>query len=101
MKPYRFHPAALAEYQAAIDWYAERSLVAATGLSILVERGIQGVREHPLASPAWPGLEDVRRRILRGYPYSIIYLVEPAEIVILGVAHHKRRPGYWLERTGR
>lgn len=101
MKPYRFHPAALAEYQAAINWYAERSLVAATGLTILVERGIQAVREHPLASPTWPGLVDVRRRILRGYPYSIIYLDEPTEIVIVGVAHNKRRPGYWLQRAGR
>lgn len=101
MKPYRFHPAALADYQAAIDWYAERSLVAATGLAILVESGIQEVREHPLASPTWPGLEAIRRRILRSYPYSIIYLIEPVEIVILGVAHHKRRPGYWLQRAGR
>ncbi len=101
MKRYRFHPAALAEYQAAIDWYAERSLVAAAALGVLVERGIHEVRQHPLASPTWPGFEDIRRRTLRGYPYSIVYLVEPAEIVILGVAHHKRRPGYWLQRTGR
>jgi len=29
---------------------------------------------------------------------QIIYLGERNEIVIVAVAHHKRRPGYWLRR---
>lgn len=101
MKAHRFHPAALSEFQAAIDWYAERTPIAAAGFVILVERAIQLAREQPLSAPPWPGQDEIRRRVLRGYPYSILYLVEPAEIVILGVAHHKRRPGYWLGRAGR
>ena len=28
MRPYRFHPKALAEYEAAVTWYADRSFVA-------------------------------------------------------------------------
>jgi hypothetical protein len=66
----------------------------------VVERAVLELCAHPLASPCWPGSVTIRSRILRGYPYSIVYLAEPDEIVIVGVAHHRRRPGYWLDRTG-
>jgi hypothetical protein len=55
----------------------------------------------PEAWPVWPGRTDVRPRVLQRFPYSIIYLVERNEIVIVAVAHHKRRPGYWLDRLRR
>jgi toxin ParE1/3/4 len=32
-------------------------------------------------------------------PYSIVYVADDDAIVILAVAHHKRRPGYWLRRV--
>jgi len=44
-------------------------------------------------------LPEARRRVLRRFPYSIVFLLEPAEIVIVAVAHHKRRPGYWIGRV--
>lgn len=98
MRPYRFHPKALAEYEAAVTWYADRSFVAAVGLSDLVAAGIDDIRRQPQAWPRWPGHDDVRRRVLRRFPYSVIYLLERREIVIVAIAHHKRRPGYWLQR---
>ncbi|MEQ1737245.1 MAG: hypothetical protein ABL886_12675 [Rhodoglobus sp.] len=74
------------------------SLEAAVGLSELVEAGIDGIRRHPTAWPVWPGHPDVRRRVLRRFPYSVISLLERDEITIVAVAHHRRRPGYWLQR---
>ena len=43
-------------------------------------------------------IQNVRRFILPGYPYDLIYAVLAEEIVILAVAHHSRQPGYWQER---
>ena len=98
---FRFHPKALAEYEAAAVWYGERSHEGALGFVALVDDAIFGIRELPRAWPTWPGHADVRRRVLRRFPYSIVYVVEQSEIVIVAVAHHKRRPGYWLSRLVR
>lgn len=38
--------------------------------------------------------------IVPGFPFSIIYHDMQDIILILAVAHHYRRPGYWLQRSG-
>jgi plasmid stabilization system protein ParE len=62
----------LAEYEAAAVWYADRSTVAALSFIDSIDVGIESVCEMPHAWPNWPGRGDVRRRVLRGLPYSII-----------------------------
>jgi plasmid stabilization system protein ParE len=97
VRPYRFHPQALAEYEAATNWYIERSYEGALSFAALVEDGIRGIRAMPAAWPFWPGRTDVRRRVLRRGPYSIVFLDQPA-IVVVALAHQRRRPGYWFQR---
>jgi len=99
VKPYRFHREARAEYRAALTWYAARSLDAADGFSDAIAHGIHGIRELPEAWPMWRGRSDVRARVVRRYPYSIVYVVRGPNIVIIAVAHHRRRPGYWMDRV--
>jgi toxin ParE1/3/4 len=41
----------------------------------------------------------IRKRVLRKFPYSLIYTVESEELLILAVAHHSRRPRYWVSRV--
>jgi toxin ParE1/3/4 len=95
---YRYHPEARAEYQAAVAWYLARSRDAARGLVNVVDEGIHSIRERPLASPMWRG-GPVHRRVLRRFPYSLFFVVHDETTVILAVAHHSRRPGYWTHRT--
>jgi toxin ParE1/3/4 len=40
----------------------------------------------------------VRRRTLRDWPYGIFYRLRDDELIIIAVAHHRRRPGYWRSR---
>ena len=62
-----------------------------------VERGVRLIIQSPLR---WPKFDAKRRRvILRKLPYSLIYEIIAGETVILAVAHARRRPYYWLERT--
>jgi plasmid stabilization system protein ParE len=39
-----------------------------------------------------------RRLLLPRFPYHVVYRLSPAEIVVVAVAHAKRRPGYWKRR---
>ncbi|MGH9883881.1 MAG: type II toxin-antitoxin system RelE/ParE family toxin [bacterium] len=98
MTGYRYHPEARAEYQAAIAWYRARSRDAARGLANAVDEGLHSIRERPLAWPIWRG-GPVRRRVLRRFPYSLFFSLNDNMVVILAVAHHSRRPGYWVHRA--
>ena len=40
----------------------------------------------------------IRRYRVPGFPYSILYRRSGADIEVLVVAPHRRRPGYWLGR---
>jgi plasmid stabilization system protein ParE len=42
--------------------------------------------------------ENVRRYLLRRFPYAVYYRVHESEAVILSVAHFKRKPDYWRGR---
>jgi hypothetical protein len=40
----------------------------------------------------------VRRVILRGFPCSILYRSFDESVEVLAIAHHRRRPNYWVNR---
>ncbi len=42
-----------------------------------------------------------RHFVLAEFPHSIIYSLEHDRVWIVAIAHHKRKPGYWLERVAR
>lgn len=41
----------------------------------------------------------IRKRLLRKFRYSLIYSREKDSLLILAVAHHSRRPEYWVGRV--
>lgn len=101
---FRYHPEARRELDEAVDWYEN----AASGLGGVffaeVEAAVRAACDHPTRWPLFPRVDlelAVHRKVLRRFPYSVAWLVGPAEIVIVAVAHSKRRPGYWLERVPR
>jgi hypothetical protein len=36
--------------------------------------------------------------VVARFPYSIVYKQDPDKIVIVAIAHQRRRPGYWQRR---
>jgi len=89
----RIHPAADREATAATAWYADGSGEAAVDFVAAVSAGLRSIREQPAAWPRWEGSE-VRHKVLRRFPYSIFYFVEDHAVMVVAIAHHKRRPGY-------
>jgi toxin ParE1/3/4 len=67
-----------------------------------VDDGVTRLVELPLAAPLWPEVDPelgVRRYVLRKYPYAIAYLLHDTAVLILAVAHRRRKPAYWLDRV--
>lgn len=89
--------AAEAEYQAAAEWYAERSPAVADGFTEAVAAAFRRILDRP----EWGAACDDAHRlvIVRGYPYQIIYRnVVERSILVVAVAHCSRRPAYWAGR---
>jgi plasmid stabilization system protein ParE len=87
---------ALEEAEAAARWYAERSLTAAAAFSDEIDAAESAIVRLP---EAWPRFDhDTRRYLLRRFPFSIVYRVEAHRILIVAVAHSRRRPDYWSSR---
>jgi toxin ParE1/3/4 len=92
----RFHPAAAAEVVAAVQWYAERSPIAARAFATELNACVERVREAP---DRWPRYgHSTRRYLFPNFPFSLVHRVRNEEIEIIAVAHHRRRPGYWRSR---
>ncbi len=96
MKPVVFLPEAEQEMLEAAIYY--QSQASGLGVDYLseVEQAVQAIAESPMT---WPIIEgELRRRLIRRFPFGILYRIEPERIVIVAVAHLRRRPGYWRGR---
>jgi toxin ParE1/3/4 len=40
----------------------------------------------------------MRRHFSETFPYAVLYVDKTDHVLVLAVAHFKRRPGYWRER---
>jgi plasmid stabilization system protein ParE len=92
-----FHELAERELNDAALYYEQQS----TGLGIKflneVERYIHAITKSPSGGQRVRG--QVRRRILRTFPYGILYALKDDGIRILAVMNLKRRPLYWVGRS--
>jgi plasmid stabilization system protein ParE len=57
-----------------------------------VSRIAEAPRRYPVAE------HGTRRLVLQRFPYNVFYRVGAEAIVIVAVAHQKRRPAYWAAR---
>lgn len=93
----RFHTEAEAEMNEAADYLNRES----TGLGEVflddIQHAIDLITSHPEIAPIAKG--RVRRKLLRKFPYSLVYSASGEEIRILAVMHQHRRPFYWQHRN--
>jgi len=43
---------------------------------------------------------ELRRCLIKRFPYGILYGIDANAIIIIAVAHLHRKPNYWLARRG-
>ena len=63
---------------------------------LCVEAAVESVRRHPKAHAAVES--DIRRALVRRFPHGVFFLIEPSEIVVIGVFHAARDPRAWRAR---
>lgn len=91
-----FHPAAEAEFNKAIEYYEEIESGLGQDLAVEVYAAIQLALAYP---KAWPVLDgEVRRTLVRRFPYGVLYSEEAQRIFILAVMNLHRDPEYWKSR---
>lgn len=91
-----FHANARDEFDGAVDWYLERSPRAAIGFAAAVDEALGLIAAYP-NQPALT-LHGCRYRRVRKYPFIIVYTLRGSSLLIIAMAHARRRPGYWRER---
>lgn len=92
----RIQAPAQEEINQAFNWYFERSPVAAGAFLAEIDACMSHIVEHPQLYPAYT--TNTRRRVLSRFPYSVIFQEQEEFILVVAVAHAKRRPGYWQGR---
>ncbi|HEX9779513.1 MAG TPA: type II toxin-antitoxin system RelE/ParE family toxin [Geopsychrobacteraceae bacterium] len=93
---YSFHPEAEDEFNRAIDYYEDIEPGLGYGFALEVYATIKRSIEYP---EAWPLLQgEVRRSLVRRFPYGIIYAIDNNELQILAVMNLHRHPDCWKKR---
>lgn len=91
-----FHPEASAELSEAADWYGQRSPLAARSFLVAVDLTIVNIAEDP---ERFARLDNRHRSCsVRKFPFQIVFRRQEDRILVVAVAHAKRRPGYWHDR---
>ncbi len=97
MKPVRFLLPAEQEMLDAELYYESRAHGLGDDFIDRVDEVVCDIAENP---SRWPIIRfNVRRRLIRRYPFAVLYREDDDEIVILAVMHQKRHPSYWFKRV--
>ena len=93
---HEFHPEAVLEFEKAVHFYKQRGRKLGQRFAQEIRTAIAKIVAAP---ERWRVLEqDVHICRARVFPYSVLYTIEADYILIVAIAHGKRRPGYWRYR---
>ena len=85
-------PEAEADIRAGFAYY-EQHAGAGDRFRDRIESLLGQLTELPNAYPVL--YQNVRRALVRDFPYSLFYVVEPDRVVVLAVLHQARDPRGW------
>ena len=93
----RLEEAAESDIAHAFEWYeATRAGLGDEFVAALAE-SFERLVEWPESSPVVH--HDVRRTLLRRFPFSVYYLVDTETLVIIAVLHTASNPVQWRRRV--
>jgi len=97
-RPTRSSQPAIDEFSEAVRWYEARR--PGLGGEFFDEVGaiLALIEANPEIGATISADGQTRRALVGRFPYQVVYRLRPTEIVIVAIAHLKRRPGYWKDR---
>jgi toxin ParE1/3/4 len=99
----REHPEAVEEFDDAVRWYEAQEPGIGLALIDRAQQARHDITQWPNAASPFTTTDDgivIRTKAIRGYPYRVVYTVEPDTILILAYAHERREPSFRLHRLG-
>ncbi len=97
MKSLLWHPQARKELDKAIHFYEVRAKGLGLELLAEVEQSLDKICINPKLGTLFLQSE-IRRLLVKRFPYSILYTEQETTIWIIAIAHAKRKPNYWSKR---
>lgn len=88
--------AALIDLDDAVEWYSKIQPELGKDLVLKFKEALTEIEQKPLLSQELN--ENFRKINLKRFPYKLVFKIIEQEIIIIAVAHHKRKPGYWKKR---
>ena len=97
MLPINYLPGAGRDFDESFDWYADRSVIAAERFANAVDAAMVRIADN---SRTLAHVDRVHQECpVKRFPFRIIFRHLEDQIVIVAIAHAKRRPNYWQSRT--
>jgi toxin ParE1/3/4 len=94
----RFNADASAELDAAALWYEHEQVGLGAAFLDEISLAVVAVAEAPRTWPVVSKRRHIRRCLLTRFPFALLFVALPEGVVVLAVAHTKRRPFYWRAR---
>jgi len=94
--PLRLHEDADLELNDAADYYDQESPSLDSAFLDEVGVGFDRIRAHPRA--AAEVARGLRKLVLARFPNSLVNEIRSDAVIILAVAHQRKRPYYWRGR---
>lgn len=94
---FRFLPPAEADLLDAIAYYAAIQQDLGLRFEQAVADAVRGAVAHPERGA--PRSKNTRRWLVKGFPFGVIYRASAEEVLIVAVAHERRRPERWMQRV--
>ena len=88
-----FRKEAFEDLQESYEWYNNRKEGLGSDFLKEVEDTLKLIQSNPFLYSAIH--KDIRRALVKKFPYSIFYLVEANKIIVLAVFHMSRKPIDW------
>lgn len=95
--PLSVNPQAEEEARKAAGWYENESEGLGAAFLELVEQTLTAISENPLRFPLV--YRDVRRALLKRFPYGVFFRLQPDRIRVLAILHLSRDTSRWQRRT--
>jgi len=92
----RFHEDARLELLEQAAYYEAAQPAVGQRFLIEVEHAVQLAARVPLLGA--PFKFGTRRVFTKRFPFAVVYLVREDEMVILAIAHFRKKPFYWRGR---
>lgn len=90
-------PDAQADFDKGVEWYAKEKNGLGKRFGKAVKEVLKGLRRLPNRHGIV--FKDIRRAMVKGFPYAIFYRVVKQEVFIISIFHCSQDPSEWQSRV--